>query len=229
MVLATVEHHPIVLRSDKDWIVSSIAHRLSDHTIYLTPAYRDEVRRRLGPIFDEERATVIPNGVDVSRFPQYRVRPGDLQTVLVGMQGRMERAKDFATLIRAVARANLSGNRVFQLELVGDGPDRVGLEALAREVGPATSVRFAGRLGPDEVLERMAAWDIAVLSTRGETMSLTILETWALGVPLVSTRVGGVADLVVEDDDAILVGRGAADEMGQALVRLAQGPSLRNP
>ena len=59
----------------------------------------------------------------------------------------------------------------------------------------------------------MADWDIAVLSTRGETLSLTMLEAWALGVPLVSTRVSGVAGFAADGKDALLVGFGDADEM----------------
>ena len=227
MAIVMVEHHPIPFRSMKDWMVSGVAHRLSDCSVYLTEVYRDEVQRRLGPFFDEGRAAVIPNGIDPARFPRYEPRSGELRDVIVGMQGRMERAKDFATVIRAIARGQGVDDRVFRLDLIGDGPDRPGLEALAVELGVANLVTFHGRLGPDAVLDRMTAWDIAVLSTRGETLSLTMLESWALGVPLVSTRVSGVAGFAVDGKDALLVGFGDADEMMQAINRLAADPSLR--
>ena len=227
MVVLMVEHHPIPFRSSKDWMVSGVAHRLSDRSVYLTEGYREEVMRRLGPFFDESRSKVIPNGIDLSRFPRYEPRSGDLREVVVGMQGRMERAKDFATVIRAIARGQGVGGRVFRLELIGDGPDRPGLEALAGELGVADLVTFRGRLAPDAVLDRMAEWDIAVLSTRGETLSLTMLEAWALGVPLVSTRVSGVAGFAVDGKDALLVSFGNDDEMMHAINRLAAEPLLR--
>ena len=125
---------------------------------------------------------------------------------VIGMQGRMDTGKDFATLLRAFAGVSRLPTGVsLKLELAGDGPDRLHLEDLAAELGIAERVKFLGFVRHDALIEAMRGWNTAVLCTLGETLSMAILEAWALGLPLISNDVSGVGDLIQNNHDGLLV------------------------
>lgn len=215
-----VEHHSNALKTTKDWILSTLAHRLSDHTVYLTNEYRDEVRAKMRRLFVPEKTKVIANGLDLARY--YPSGARNTQKTVVGMQGRMDRGKDFASLLRAFAELPATESMV--LELVGDGPDRPLLQRLADDLGVGGKVVFTGFLSREELVGRMRGWRIAVLATMGETLSMAILEAWALGLPLVSTRVPGVAGLVTHGGDGLLVDYFDHRALASALRQLIDDP-----
>ena len=185
-----VEHHSNALKSRKDWVMSTLAHRLSDHTVYLTESYRSTVQNKTRWFYRPEKTSVIANGLDMC---DYIRREGESEnSIVVGMQGRMDAGKDFAVLQQAFALLKkIRPNDDLALELIGDGPDRSHLENNAPE-----GATFTGFLSHGELLKRMRGWDIAVLATEGETLSMAILEAWALGIPMVASDVSGVGDLI---------------------------------
>ena len=111
-------------------------------------------------------------------------------------------AKDYSTLIRAVAI--LAGRGIdVQLEIVGDGPERAGIEqAIARE-GVASRVRLAGLR--TDVSEWLARWAVFASSSTREGQPVALLEAMACGLPSVVTAVGGVPDTLVDGVEGIVV------------------------
>lgn len=217
-----VEHHSNALKSKKDWLLSTLAHRSCDQTVFLTEAYRREVHAKIGRWLDFEKTTVIANGLDLSFY-----QPVDhgCDTSVIGMQGRMDTGKDFESLIRAFAII-AKGHQSLRLELIGDGPHRDRLEKLCRDLSIEARVNFTGFLKHEELIAHMSEWQIAVLMTAGETLSMAILEIWALALPLVSTRVAGVQDLVNDGVDALLVNPADVAALGETLLKLIQESDL---
>jgi glycosyltransferase involved in cell wall biosynthesis len=109
--------------------------------------------------------------------------------------------------------------------MVGDGPDRGGVEELARELGIVRHCLFPGY--QEDVGPFFAAFDVFVLPSGNEGTPVTAIEALASGCPVVATRVGGVPDVVDDGVDGFLVPPAAVDEMGARLAELARDPGLR--
>ena len=119
-------------------------------------------------------------------------------------------------------------NRATRLILVGDGPRRERLEALARELlgePEPEPVRFLGEAVVDRRL--YAGFDVAVLATRREGFGLAALEAMAAGLPLIASRVGAVPEIVSPEETGLLVEPGSVPMLAAALDRLASDPALR--
>jgi glycosyltransferase involved in cell wall biosynthesis len=167
---------------------------------------------------DARRTFVIHTGIDATSRP--RARPGDGVPAIVSV-GRFQAPKDAISLVRALAL--LRGEH--RVALVGDGPDRASAMAEARRLGVDETVVFEGER--DDVPDILASSHIFVLSSRSEALPVSILEAMAGGLPVVATRVGGVAELVVEGETGLLVNPGDTRALADALQRLVDDPDLR--
>jgi glycosyltransferase involved in cell wall biosynthesis len=166
----------------------------------------------------EAKLYTIENGIDLSRFaPDAKARaavrtelsiPQDAE--VAGTVGRLAPEKDQALFIRAM-QPTLSEKR--QLIIIGDGPERAALEALA---GPYVHLLGARRDTP----RLYAALDVFVLSSKTEGLPLVIPEAMAAGLPVVSTAVGGIPTVVREGETGLLTPAGDAAALGAALERL---------
>jgi glycosyltransferase involved in cell wall biosynthesis len=157
---------------------------------------------------------VVPNGLDL---PSTVTPPADGAPVLA--VGRLIPEKGMHTVIEAVAAVR------GRLVIAGDGPERGALEALARARG--LEVRFEGFVGRERLAELYRECACVVLaSARGEGLPNVLLESMANGRPVISTRVTGVRDLVVDGVNGLLVAPADAPALQAALTRLARDPEL---
>jgi glycosyltransferase involved in cell wall biosynthesis len=173
---------------------------------------------------------VTPNGVDGARFRPDRemrrkVRESegipDAETVALFLGGDWH-TKGLAVAIEGLAEAWRNGASNLRLWVVGRG-DEARHRELARRLGVPDHVRFFG-FRPDAERLLQAA-DIFVLPSLYESFCLSAYEAAACGLPVVTTRVGGVEELIGADEGGILVERTPA-AVGQALARLASDRAL---
>lgn len=170
-----------------------------------------------------ERVHYLANGVDIAHFhgPAAREPRAD---VIIGHVGRFRPEKNQQGLIRAFAQSELLRTRA-RLLFVGDGPELEAAQALAAELGVAERVRFAGvHRDPAPLYREM---DVFALSSTTEQMPLSVLEAMATGLPVVSTRVGDVADMISEPNRALVVPLGSDEALGRALGELVADPEQR--
>lgn len=180
-------------------------------------------RRRLVALgFPAGRIETVPNGVDLTRFPAREWRPLR-EEVRVGTVARLEGYKGHRFLLRALAEL-CAGDRPVVLELVGDGAARPELEALAQSLGLASRVHFLGSRA--DVARIVAGWDIFVLPSLVEGLPISILEAMAVGVPVVATDVGGVAEVVRDGVTGLLVPAGDSRALAGAIGRLIDEEGL---
>ncbi|HVW84184.1 MAG TPA: glycosyltransferase [Bryobacteraceae bacterium] len=139
--------------------------------------------------------------------------------------GRLSREKAHADLLRAFAQMDGALNTPTRLVLVGDGPERSALEELARTLGVAGSVQFAGH--QTNVAPYYALADIFALPSHSEGSPNVLLEAMAAGVPVVATAVGGIPELATNNRDAVLVSKGNIAEMSSGLTALLTDEGLR--
>jgi sugar transferase (PEP-CTERM/EpsH1 system associated) len=167
-----------------------------------------------GPLREEGwtspgRLRTILNGVDTDRFRPHLPPPALPDALglrpehrVIGTVARLSPEKDQATLLRAFAPVAQS-IPVARLLIVGDGPERGALEALAAELELREHVIFAGER-PD-VARLLGAMDVFALPSLSEGTSLTLLEAMASGLPVVATAVGGTPEVVADGQTGFLV------------------------
>ena len=164
-----------------------------------------------------DKMNVVRCGLPFDRLPARDARTGEAQTIIC--VGRLSPEKGQAGLLRAFS--NLAArHRKLQLRLVGDGPDRDGLEALANELGVAANVTFVGRLPEQDTLAEIARSDLLVLPSFMEGLPIVLMEAMALGVPVVSSRVAGIPELVKDGETGLLFAPSNWDELEKQVERL---------
>ncbi len=197
-------------------------HRRAGHVTAVSEAVADTVVAMGVP---RARITVIPNGVDVSRFDapapdraSLGARDGE---PVIGSVGCLAARKDYGTLLEALAR--LAPRRPFRVALVGDGPERAALEARAAALGLAGRTAFLGERGDVERL--LPAMDVFVLSSREEGIPNALLEAMAAGRPAVATAVGGTPEVLTDGETGWLVPPGDPEALAGALERVLGDPA----
>lgn len=190
-------------------------------------------RRLIAAGVPGHRIVTIPNGIDADGFlasgrsdPE-RVRASlglPSEGYLVVSAGRLSLEKGHAILLEAMARIASEMPDVW-LVLLGDGPERRRLEALAASLGISSRVVFPGFR--DDVAAIFHAMDCLVLPSLTEGLPMVILEAYACGRPVVAAAVGGVPEVVCHGETGLLVPAGDAAELGRAIRALLADPTAR--
>jgi glycosyltransferase involved in cell wall biosynthesis len=170
--------------------------------------------------------TVIPNGVDLTRFrPSVRVRsrqPGKIRCLAVS---RLVERKGLADLILAVA--SLERGR-YELQIVGSGPDEGRLKDLAQHLGLGGDVIFSGTVDRAAIPGRYRDADIFTLTPREEAFGNAFAEALASGLPIVGSSVGGIPELVEHGKNGFLAPPGEPMAIAAAIRHLADHADLRD-
>lgn len=150
----------------------------------------------------------------------------------IGTLGRLVEKKGFDDLIHAVA---LLRDRRYdvQLSIAGDGPLRARLQSLVTELALGEHVRFEGALGHEAVNDWLRTLDVFALAckpdARGDVdgIPVVLMEAMSQRVPVVSTRLSGIPELVMHERTGLLAGPADPESLAQALARLLDDPALR--
>ena len=165
--------------------------------------------------FPARRITVIPNGIEVIRD-----EPGPVHDpIVVGTVANLEHHKGIDVLIDACAQVEAP----LRLEIFGAGSLRAELESRARSAG--IDHRFHGHV--TNIRDKLLDLDIFVLPTRAENLPIAILEAMACALPVIATRVGGIPELVSEEETGILVDPDDYQALARAIERLATSGAER--
>ena len=153
------------------------------------------------------------NGIDLQRF----AFKGPAAACTAVSVGRLSPEKDFATLVRAVGHV-VKQFPEFRLLLVGNGAERDHLETLVDELQLRDHVEFLGERSDVPSILQQAGFFVA--SSKTEGISLTLLEAMAVGLPIVTTAVGGNPEIVVEDETGLLVPSQDPESLATAICRM---------
>ena len=141
--------------------------------------------------------------------------------------GRLSAEKGVDNLLRA-ASILARDNRPFTLRIVGSGQEETSLRGLAADLGIESHVEWAGRVshGPDLFKEFDSA-TVFVLPSLSEGSPAAIAEAMARGIPVVASRVGGIPDLVKENETGLLVDAGDSRQLADAILKLMSDSEMR--
>ena len=206
-----------------------VAALLSDRIICLT---QREIEQYLAAgIGKRDQYVYIYNGIDIDLFDR---RAGDREKIRKALgytddnivclsAGRLVPIKGQSDLLNGFAQAHAK-NPQLRLVITGEGELRGQLEAESRSLGIDCVCVFLG--WREDVPELLDATDLFVLSSHNEGLGLAIIEAMAKRLPVVSTKVGGVPEVVDDGRTGMLVPSHRPDCIGKAILRLSQNPSL---
>jgi colanic acid/amylovoran biosynthesis glycosyltransferase len=140
--------------------------------------------------------------------------------------GRLVPAKGQYILLEACALLKKEGLQ-FQLTIVGDGPDKMILEKAAKAGNLNDSVTFTGALGQDKVRDYYDRADLFVLASFAEGVPVVLMEAMAKEIPVISTRITGIPELIEHEQDGLLATPGDAEDLASQIRKLLNTPQKR--
>ncbi len=190
---------------------------LTDRVIFVCEDSRRYLIEKRG--LPSAKSAVIINGIELEPFLERPATPrSGLPRIRFGAVGRMVPVKAHAILIDAFAKI---ADRLPEAELriVGGGPLEDDLRARARQTGLNGRIHIEGL--NHRIADVLRELDVFVMSSTSEGLPLVILEAMAAGLPVVSTRIGGVPEVAPEGSVSVLCPPGSADELAEAMYRAA--------
>jgi glycosyltransferase involved in cell wall biosynthesis len=172
-----------------------------------------------------EHVSVLPNPTPA--VPELRPRDElraelGLNGATLAFAGRLTPQKSLGVALEALAQVD-----GVALVIAGDGDERAPLERRAAELGVSERVRFLGAQPRERILELFRAADASILSSSWENFPHTVVEALAVGTPVLSTATGGVAEVVADGVNGLLVSAGDAHAYAEMVRRFFADSALR--
>jgi glycosyltransferase involved in cell wall biosynthesis len=203
--------------------------RLAGPMVVVSEEMRGQVAARFG--IDAARLRVIPNGVEAhEQLPgreEIRARREKLglpaEAFLIGVIGSLYPVKGQMTLIEAMPQLVAADDRA-HLAVVGRGDMRAALEKRTAGLGLGAHVTFTGYL--ENVRELLPIFDLIVVPSRYEGLSLLVLEAMAWARPVIATQVGGNPEAIVDGESGLLTPPDDPPVLADACLRVMRDPAF---
>jgi colanic acid/amylovoran biosynthesis glycosyltransferase len=172
-----------------------------------------------------DRLHVVHCGIPLEQFDRTLDDRAPRPTATVLCLGRLVPEKGQAVLLEATA---LLAERGHHLDVVfaGEGSSRAGLEELSARLGIAARTSFLGAVGQEQIAALYGGASIFCLPSFAEGVPVVLMEAMAMCLPVVSTRIAGIPELIEDGRSGLLVAPGRPDELAVALERLLGDPAL---
>ncbi|RVU25054.1 N-acetyl-alpha-D-glucosaminyl L-malate synthase BshA [Sandaracinomonas limnophila] len=172
---------------------------------------------------------VIPNFIDLNRFKRQEkthfkkaICPnGEMLLMHTSNFRAVKRIQDIVQVFEKVNKVIPS-----KLLLVGDGPERTGIEHLCRELGVSQDVRFLGKL--DIIEEALSLADLFYLTSEKESFGLAALEAMACEVPVISSNAGGIPEVNLHGITGYVSEIGDINDMAANSIKILEDPALHS-
>lgn len=180
----------------------------------------DLIATLIGQGIAEENVFHIPNMVHVAELPH---RGSRHTPPIIGTMGRFVEKKGFDIYIESLAQLK-ARNIPFKAVLGGSGPEEKKLRALAAEKGLGSSLEFIGWVADRK--QFYSNLDVFCLPSLHEPFGIVLLEAFAHGAPVISTNSEGPKDIITPNYDALIVQKGSASELANAMAKLLADNAL---
>jgi glycosyltransferase involved in cell wall biosynthesis len=217
--------------------------RKSDAIVAISEQQKKELAHQF-KIAPEEKFHVVPLGFDLDRFQtdreekrrRFRTEFGlDENTIAIGIIGRLVPVKNHYLFLNAIRHVLSHSNKKIKAFIIGDGETRGDLEKAALETRIPFSIQndahhphplvFTSWRSDVDVIN--AGLDIVCLTSFNEGTPVSLIEAQAANKPIVSTKVGGISDIVIEGQTALLADIQDNGKFCEHLLRLVQDDELR--
>lgn len=200
------------------------AFRLADSVVAVSTSVKNDL---LNIGVDENRIKIIPNGIDITAFDNETLRPSNLSDILgknkfvICSVGNLNYNKDHITLIKAMSEV-VKKYSLAVLIIVGEGSERPRLEKLITDKNLEKHIVLTGfRNNVPAILKES---NLYVHSSKTEAFGISILEAMAAEIPVISTAVDGVLDIIENNQDGFFVAPHDPSEMAGCICRVIENP-----
>ena len=207
-------------------IISGIGLNNSKLSIALTEDMKNEMKKNCN-----KRIEIVPNGIDSDNFNlnRYRTRESlglDDKDKIVIFVGRLEPVKGLKYLIEAISL--LKSNKInLKLLIVGDGSECKKLKLLVKTLQLEEMVIFVGKISNEKVPEYLSASDVFVLPSLSEGFPVVLLEAMASGLPIITTKIRGLPEIVQDGNNGFLVNPKSSVELADKIKLLIEDDKIR--
>ncbi|MBE9465022.1 glycosyltransferase [Dyadobacter subterraneus] len=222
-----IEHTPTKLKTKAEWFFSNLSLLLSDQVCLANKVYQSQYQKNI-LFFKQKKISLIHNGINIFQFKPSMNKCHDSETIILGMASRLDHEKDHITILRALCILKENGYNHLQYVIIGDGPDKKYIEDMIDSLDLTKEVKLLGSVGLSEVAKQLQELDIYVHSSKGETMSLSIMQAMATGLPIVATNVEGINNNVEDGVDGLLFALGDEQSCFEKIKMLIDNPSKRD-
>ena len=206
--------------------------RYKDAVVAVNKLMLEDARFKSAKI-DRNSVYIVNNGIDSNPDSLNNTAKKDRTDIteftrdgfIIGAIGRLSAEKGFEFLLAAIALLHKQGLGV-KLVLAGDGPLRADLQQQAISLGIDKIVLFTGYLANASLY--LDCFDVLTISSLSEGLPITLLEAMRANVPVISTRVGGIPDVIADGKSGLLVNPGNAEELGEAIKWMAANPEMHD-
>ena len=180
-----------------------------------------------------EKIEVISNGVDINTFRPYQRRSGTRfawsngeRGKVVGFIGHVRHTKGIRFLVESAARIIKGSDDKVIFVIAGEGPARQALMNEVLTLGLETHFFFPGQISVAQLPDFYNSLDLLVQPSLAEGMPQTVLEAMSCGKPVVASNVGGLLELVFDDENGYLVNPSSPNEIADRVLGLVNRPDL---
>ncbi|MDD5044355.1 MAG: glycosyltransferase family 4 protein, partial [Candidatus Omnitrophica bacterium] len=211
-------------------IIEKFLTLFTDKIICLTDLERQDFLKF--KVADEKKLTLIYQGLELDEFTDINIDKGKSRAALgvksdalvVGFIGRLERIKGLDYLIEASVSV-LKNNPLAVFLIVGEGSLHKKLEKKVNSLGLASAYIFSG--WRDNIPDLFSAIDLLVLPSLNEAVGIVLVQAQAMGIPVVATKVGGIPEIIKDNQTGILVPPRNPQKLARAMSSLLKNKDMR--
>lgn len=187
-------------------------------------ALTNDMKKEILKIVDRKDVIVVPNGIEISKFNLNRDncrRELNIQEnkKIILFVGRLIEIKGVEYLIRAMKEI-LKDIPDAKLMIIGDGENEKNLKNLSVNLGVEEKIDFIGKVPNDKIPVYMKAADVFVLPSLSEGFPVTLLEAMAAGLPILATKVGGIPEIIKDEENGFLVQPANSSDIAKKVIDL---------
>jgi len=170
----------------------------------------------------KEVMEIIPNGVELEKYDKIKVKKSDKPRVIY--IGRLIRYKHVDDLLVAFSKLNLDA----ELYIVGDGPERKNLEAMAEKLKIDKKTTFTGFVNEQKKIELLKSSHVLVLPSSTEGFGIVVIEAWASRTAVIVSNIPALQELVNEGRTGLVFSLGEVDDLRNKLEQVLKDKNLQN-
>lgn len=164
------------------------------------------------------KCQVIYNGINIDERPVTFNEPRESadKTIKLIFVGHLIYGKGLDILLKAL---KILGNYQFNLDVIGNGPKKLEYEKLSKNYGLEDKVNFVGEISNPGLLKKLPCYDYLVLPSRYETFGIVLIEAMSCGLPVISTKVGSIPEIVTSEEIGVLVEPDSPESLAKGIIK----------
>ena len=221
--LIVIEHNANQIKRRSEWLWSFLSLALSNWVIYLSDTYKNEIKKKFS-FFSFKNTQIISNGINLDVYsPEKNKTELDFTITMIG---RFTQFRDHDTLINACNKC-LKKIPNLKLILAGDGETFEDIKKGTLNKNLKSFIQFTGTLNEKEILNLLHSTTVYVHSSLAETMSTSIMQAMAVGLPIISTNISGIRNMLTDNQTALLFEPQNVDQLSKLILQLHSNYELR--